>query len=129
MCKKDLSFFLFLGILYGFGLSQSAAEGKTGPTYASPKTKDVIESMLKAHGGLEKWRKAKTIRYTDVMFLPIIEIQEGMAEWDRWGVSKETFELTSRRGYHDLPFEKAQLASDGKKVWSIGLQLAGGNPT
>ncbi len=102
MCKKGLNFFLFLGIFYGFGLSQGTAEDKSGPTYASPKTKDVIERMLEAHGGLERWRKAKTIKYTNVMFLPIIDIQEGVSEWDRWGCSDETFELTSRRGYHDL---------------------------
>ena len=126
MCKKGLSFLLFLGIFCGVGLSQESAGGKSVPTYASPKTKDVIGRMLEAHGGLERWRQAKTIKYTNVMFLPIIDIQDGMSEWDRWGCSDETFELTSRRGYHDLPFEKAQIASDGKKVWSIGIQ--GGNP-
>lgn len=96
-----------------------------GPTYASPKAEKIIEKVLAAHGGLSKWRAAKTMRFTGIE-LYSVELTEGMSEWDRWGWSEQTFELATRRGYHDLPIEKASLGSDGKRIWSRGLQ--GGNP-
>jgi hypothetical protein len=83
--------------------------------------------MMRAHGGWEKWRGAKTISYTNIAFIPVIPLQEGMSEWDRWSWSNETLELERRRGYHDWPIEKGRIESDGKKVWTVDLPQ-GGNP-
>ncbi len=99
-----------------------------GPTYASPKTKQIkqiIEKVLTAHGGLNKWRTAKTMRFTGIEMYQV-ELAEGMSEWDRWGWSEQTFELATRRGYHDLFIEKARLGwQKNLESRSEGRQPAG----
>ena len=112
-------------LLWCIFIPEIAISQTRGPTYASPKAEKTIEKVLTAHGGLNKWRTAKTMRFTGIEMYQV-ELAEGMSEWDRWGWSEQTFELATRRGYHDLLIEKARLGSDGKRIWSRGLQ--GGNP-
>ncbi len=91
------------------------------PQYASAKTKEVIEKMIIAHGGIQKWREAKTLRFDNIFFNPAA----GQMEWSSpWWVSHEVIDLKKRRTYHDWPLDQAQLAYDGEKVWTIGWKTA-----
>ncbi len=95
-------------LLWCIFIPEIAISQTRGPTYASPKAEEIIEKVLEAHGGLNKWRTAKTMRFTGIEMYQV-ELAEGMSEWDRWGWSEQTFELATRRGYHDLLIEKARL--------------------
>ncbi len=38
--------------------------------YDNPQTKEVVEKMVAAHGGLDTWRNAPTISYDNIFFNP-----------------------------------------------------------
>jgi hypothetical protein len=69
--------------------------------------------MIEAHGGLERWRSAPTMRFTDA-FLPAGA--ESALE------SHVTVEMSSRRAYLDFPAMDAQIVWDGEKAWSVNWQ-------
>ena len=50
-----------------------SAIASAGPDYASNETKRVIEAMVDAHGGIERWRAAPSIRFDDIMHNPYHE--------------------------------------------------------
>lgn len=89
-----------------------------GPTYASNASRAVVQRMVRAHGGLERWRAAKTLRYDNVFFNPLA------TEGSPWWVVRETFHMPTRRTYHRWPLDGAELAFDGEKVWTRGWQQA-----
>jgi hypothetical protein len=84
----------------------------TGPTYADRKTERLVEKMLAAHGGLDAFRDAPSIRYEHEMLDP------GNPA-DPW-VSHEVHEPGSRRTYHEWPGDEARIGFDGTSVWSVG---------
>ena len=43
---------------------------KMGPLYGSPNTKEVIQKMIQAHGGMKTWREAKSVSYDHRMIDP-----------------------------------------------------------
>lgn len=91
------------------------------PRYASTKTKEVIDRMIIAHGGIQKWREAKTFSFDNIFFNPLADQMQWPSPW--W-VSHEVIDLKKRRAYHDWPLDRAQLAYDGEKVWTIGWKIA-----
>lgn len=123
MSRNRFNGFRFIGILITLGyslsmpLKASDREGNSGPKYASAKTKEVIERMINAHGGLEKWRKAPTISFD-----AHLKVNFG---GDRWVPFWEeaTIETATRRAYAKLPNADGthgSIAFDGKKAWSAG---------
>ena len=81
-----------------------------GPTYASPEAKMVIERMIEAHGGLDRWRSAPTLSYDHQMVDP-------NNPDDPW-LSKEVVEQGRRRLYQEWPLDEGLLAYDGEIVWT-----------
>ncbi|MBX7150930.1 hypothetical protein K1X84_04780 [bacterium] len=103
MVKNTLFFvFSFFNTLYA-----------SGPQYDSPNTKTVIESMIQAHGGFEKWKNAKTISYDNIFFNPTAPPDQSP-----WWFSHEVFDQATRRTYHNWFLDGAVLASDGAKAWT-----------
>ncbi len=93
------------------------ADDNTGPKYASSKTQEVIEKMVEAHGGLEKWRKAPT-----VSFHSHLKVNFGGGNWVPFW-EEATVETNSRRMYAKLPNADktfGRIAFDGEKAWSAG---------
>jgi hypothetical protein len=72
-----------------------------GPKYASDESRRVIEAMLDAHGGIDRWRAIPAISFTDVMHDEYHE-RGGWAWW------------------------VASIGYDGTDVWSENWQR--GNP-
>jgi hypothetical protein len=106
-----------VGLGFGFERNQ--------PEYASEKTKEIIGKVMMAHGDLTKWLKAPSMSYDFVMHLPSIEkmTQGRFKGWQVWRAKQTTIQPGSKQVYVDLPWEKkAQLASDGKKIWSVGYE-------
>lgn len=89
--------------------SFSVAEAKN-PTYSDSKTKQVVEKMIRAHGGMKKWSNAPTISYTHDMIDP-------RKPDDHW-LSIETHEQGSRRSYSDWKADEAYLINDGANIWA-----------
>lgn len=83
-----------------------------GPTYSSEETKNLIEKMIKAHGGMNKWKNAPTISYTHDMVDP-------RKPDDHW-LSEETHQQGSRRSYHQWTADEAVLINDGENIWAEG---------
>ena len=93
------------------------------PSYDSDQTRMTVEQLIEAHGGLDKWNKAKTLSYDNLFFNPSYE-QIG---WPSpWWATHEVIDLQKRRAYHDWPLDGAELTFDGDKVWSV--DWVQGNP-
>ena len=83
----------------------------------------VVEKMIEAHGGMERWQVAPSVSYDFIMYLSAIPVRDGMSHWDIWRVSKNMIEPRSMRAYVRLPYEgNAELAFDGKKVLNRGYK-------
>lgn len=84
--------------------------------YDSEKTKNIIQKMIQAHGGMNKWKNAPTVSFTHDMLIP-------QNPKDRW-ISEEVHEQGTRRSYHKWPKDNALLADTGDKVWTVGWKRA-----
>lgn len=111
------------------GCTESGAESSapawtgTGPRYASTETKEVIERMVDAHGGMEAWERAPSVSYDNVFFNPYSDAAQGA---DPWWVVHEQIEQGRRRVIQDWTIDEGLLVYDGERTWSKGYQK--GNP-
>lgn len=104
---------LVLGMLVAFSTLAS------GPKYASKETKEVIQKMITAHGGYDKWKEIETLSFTSVMHsasLPTLHF---------W-IKNQVVDMKTRRTYQDWPVVGSQLGFDGEKAWGINWNV--GNP-
>ncbi len=97
------------------------SELEAGPNYANDKTREVVESMVTAHGGLQQWRSIPAITFDNVMH----NNYHGKNEF-AWWVARETIDQTSKQVYQDWYLDEAQIAFDGTDVWSTNWKK--GNP-
>lgn len=100
--------FLSLALITTFACSTPAPEG-TPPTTG----REVVERMIEAHGGLEKWRTAPTVSYKASLLLPGAPTPM---------VSQGTVEQQTRRAYLEFPAMGARISWDGTKAWSENWQ-------
>jgi hypothetical protein len=91
------------------------------PDYASEETKRVIEAMVDAHGGIDRWRAAPSIRFDDIMYMPFHE-RENFA----WWAAHEVIDQKTRQVWQNWPMDDAMIGYDGEKVWSTNWNK--GNP-
>ena len=84
-------------------LMVQTASAQNGPRYDSPETEELIEHMIEAHGGMEKWRSAPSLSYDHKMIDP-------SHPDDPW-LSVEMVEQGRRRMYHEWPLDEALLPS------------------
>ncbi len=93
-----------------------------GPQYANDETRRVIEAMVDAHGGIERWRAAPSIQFDDLMHM------EGHdTDQFGWWVAHEAIDQKTRQVWQDWPMEDSKIGYDGTNVWSVNWQQA--NPT
>ncbi len=83
---------------------------------AAMSAQQIVDAMVTAHGGMERWAGAPTVSFED-------EFKFGDAE--EGGVSRVTVEQGPRRAYLDSPNGET-FVWDGEKAWSQSLQ--GGYP-
>jgi hypothetical protein len=72
---------------------------------------DLIYKLRQAHGGLQNWKKAKTVYFNH-------HIVFGMDSTRQWWISREMTELSTMRFYETRPYENATIVYDGNKTWS-----------
>jgi hypothetical protein len=84
-----------------------------GPDYANAETKRVIESMVEAHGGIERWRAAPSIRFDNVFH----NNYAGKGEF-AWWIVHEVIDQKTRNAWQDWPMEDSKIGFDGENVWS-----------
>lgn len=89
------------------------------PQYASKETKEVIEKMIQAHGGYEKWKNLKTLTFTSTMH------SESLGFLRFW-IKTQTIDMKTRRSYQDWPLVGSKMTFDGKRTWSVDWRV--GNP-
>lgn len=89
------------------------------PNYASEDTKEVIEKMIDAHGGFEKWEKMETLSFTTTMHSKSLG-------FIRFWINDQTIDMQTRRSYQDWPLLGSKMTFDGKEAWSIDWRV--GNP-
>lgn len=87
--------------------------------YASEETKEVIEKMIDAHGGYEKWKNLETISFTTAMYSKSLGFL-------RFWIKDQTTEMKTRRSYQDWPIVGSKLSFDGKEAWGEDWRV--GNP-
>lgn len=104
---------LSLTVLLSFALHAK------GPEYASEATKEIIQKMIKSHGGYENWSNLETLSFTTVMH------SESLGFLRFW-IKDQTIDMKSRRTYQDWPLVGSKMTYDGEKVWSIDWRV--GNP-
>jgi len=105
---------LFLG--YSFGQVSAMTDG---PTYANKHSQEVIEQMIEAHGGFEKWKNLKTMSFKTVMY------SESLGFLRFW-ITEQTFDMTTGKSYQDWPLIGSKLTYDGEEVWTVDWR--NGNP-
>jgi len=92
------------------------------PHYANDETQRIIEAMVDAHGGIDRWRAAPAIRYDDIMHNSFA----GKDQFAFW-VAHEVIDQKTRQVWQDWPMDNARIGYDGKQVWSENWQK--GNPS
>ena len=84
----------------------SQTESKAQPQAAALKGPRIIQDMIAAHGGMEAWRNAPTVSFSD-----------------QWGEGRPAtafvVDQASRRAYFDIPGTEVSVAWDGEKAWSM----------
>lgn len=108
-----------ISAIVGLALLLACPALVAAPQYASDETRRVIENMLEAHGGLQRWRDAPSVSYDAVMH----NNYHGKGEF-AWWVQHEVIDQASRQVYQHWPFDDARLGYDGKEVWSHNWQRA-----
>ncbi len=91
----------------------------TQPKYASNETKEVIEKMINAHGGYDKWKNLETLTFTSAMY------SESLGFLRFW-IKSQTIDMKTRRSYQDWPLVGSKLSYDGEKVFTTDWRV--GNP-
>lgn len=97
---------LVAGWLGLVGLAAGVAPAAEGP----PESLALVDAMIEAHGGMERWTSAPTVSWED-------EFRRGDAESGQ--PSRVTVEQGSRRAYIDYPGSEQSMAWDGEKAWSV----------
>ena len=92
-----------------------------GPDYKTDETREVILKMIEAHGGIAKWKQAKTISFDNIMFNNLPN-----AGSNPWWVDRNVIDQKTRRVYQDWPIHESEMAYDGKETWAINWKV--GNP-
>ena len=92
------------------------------PHYESTESMRVVEAMVEAHGGLERWRAAPSIRFDNVMH----NNYHGKTEF-AWWIAHEVIDQKTRRVWQDWPMDDARIGYDGENVWSVNWNR--GNPS
>lgn len=95
---------IFISLLIS---SITAAYNQPPYTY----TDMVVQKMQIAHGGMQQWRRIKTIYFNHYIVF-------GTDSTRQWWISREMTELKTMRFYETRPFEKATIVYDGNKTWS-----------
>lgn len=93
-----------------------------GPRYENEETKRIVESMVDAHGGIDRWRAAPSIRFDNVFH----NNYHGKNEF-AWWVAHEVIDQKTRRAWQDWPMDDARIGFDGEEVWSTNWNR--GNPS
>ncbi|MFY0686275.1 MAG: hypothetical protein JXQ90_03870 [Cyclobacteriaceae bacterium] len=90
-----------------------------GPEYANDETKEIVRKMIEAHGGYDKWAKAKTFSFDNIMFSKSLP---GSPFW----ISKVTVDQKTRRVYQEWPLHQSKMGYDGEQTWATNWGV--GNP-
>ncbi len=80
------------------------------------KAEKIVQKMIDAHGGMDKWKNAPTISYTHDMVDP------GKPD-DHW-LSEEIHEQGRRRCYQNWTSDKATLVNNGDEIWTVDWKRA-----
>ncbi len=97
--------------------TQAATAQSADERYASPATRQVIEHMLVAHGGIERWRMAPSVSFSNRF-----EVDFGDGNWAPFDGEIQV-ETSSRRAHVALSNpdgSMGRLAYDGETAWSAG---------
>lgn len=107
--KNMVLVFSGIALMAGFlGSGRLQAETEETPP-ADQNAEMLVQAMVEAHGGYEKWNAAPTVSFED-HFLP--------AGAPSAMVSQVTVEQGRRRSYIDFPGSQMQMAWDGERAWS-----------
>ncbi len=109
---------ILIALVFGFFSSPLVY---AAPQYANDETRELIEAMLEAHGGLERWEAAPSIRFDNIMYNTYAQ-KENFA----WWVVHEVIDQKTRQAWQDWPMDDARIGYDGEKVWSTNWSK--GNP-
>ena len=109
----------FNSILTVLGLISMLNVAYSKPQYANDETKKVIETMIKAHGGLEKWQSVPAISFNTIMH----NNYHGKNEL-AWWAARESIDQKTRQVHHDWFLDDAEIAYDGEQVWANNWKKA-----
>ena len=123
--NKNLKAFGAILLMAFFSLSYAQTpmkmSGKTSveksPAYASPETEELIQNVLKAHGGMEEWKKVKTLRFR--VFTKVLNSNAPPF------LSTEMVETTTGSSLLEWTLMDATTVWNGKEVWSKGWKIDG----
>jgi len=90
--------------------TETAGSAAPTPAPAQLHGPEIVREMVAAHGGLDAWRAAPTMSFTD---------QWGDPDSQGSRRSHVVVEQTGRRAYIDIPETDMSIGWDGEKAWSM----------
>jgi len=106
-----------LFVLLAFAVAPTLALAGEGPVYASKASREVVERMVAAHGGIDAFRRASAVQF-DIRF----NLKAGPDQWLPFE-ALVTADPRTRQVYATLPNpdgSEGRIAYDGRGAWSAG---------
>ena len=93
-------------LLVATGCTTDASRTGSGSRVVPEKpVPDVVRRMIEAHGGMDAWRTAPSVRFTE--------------RWGEAAATRVAVEQGTRRVYMEVPGTRSRMAWDGERAWSI----------
>lgn len=86
------------------GCAADTSRDEAAPV-AAREVPDVIARMIEAHGGMEAWKSAPSVRFTE--------------RWDDGPPTTVTVEQGARRAHQEIAGTNARMGYDGERAWGV----------
>lgn len=96
------------------------------PAYDDSDTRQIVEEMVEAHGGADRFFAAKSFKFTIAMYLYTLGINEKRTSYDNWRHYTVTVDPDTSRAYVDVPLENLdgpEAAVTRDQYWRTDYQF------
>ena len=109
-------------------LAMALSFGQAAATqYDSDETRELIEAMVAAHGGAERWFAAPSIKFTATMYLASLPLSEERTLINNWRHYHVTIDPDTSEAYIDMGLDQSDeiyAAATRERYWRLpGIQF------
>ena len=96
------------------------------PAYDNGETRELVEEMVAAHGGADRFFAARSFKFSIAMYLYTLGINEKRTSYDNWRYYTVTVDPDTSRAYIDVPHENMdgpEAAVTRDQYWRTDYQF------